>query len=580
METVVQSDQERRTILAIGLSLLVYMVYVQWFMPPIPAGSEMVADVSGIQEATPEVEVVSEAAPGATQEPSPSEAVEPTENEVSATPAVEPIADQQMDIGTLWSAEEDNALQATLNSREGAFHSIELLKYDAQPKVTTWWSWAYDKYEGEDVEWNPYVDSESKVALVSDLGAFVLAGAGSFSADQRYTLEVDGDHLIARSRVHQGLQIEKSYRRTEDPHVYDVTVKFKNHSERPIRDLWVGVVDEMDGESGRFTNAVRPFAFVAEDIERLDDLDEVQDEELVRHRGITDWFGTGNKYFMSVLIPQDQWADEVIFDGLSDGRYGAFQMTTEVLDAGATKEVRFLGYMGSKNLEIGEKYGHNLDKSVEFGWFGFFARILLVMLQFFYGLVGNWGLAIILLTCCVKAVFFPLMQKQFVSSKRMQAIQPELKALKEKYKDNQQLQTQETMRLFKENNVNPMSGCLPMIIQMPVWFALYNVMLFSVELYGTKFLYLKDLTEVDPTGVLPLLVAVLMVLQQKLMPMGNMDPAQQKMMRLMPVMFGIFMFTFPSGLVLYFSVNNTLTIVQQWFIYRKKEPVGSTATKA
>jgi YidC/Oxa1 family membrane protein insertase len=283
---------------------------------------------------------------------------------------------------------------------------------------------------------------------------------------------------------------------------------------------------------------------------------------------------------MSVLIPQDQWADEVIFDGLSDGRYGAFQMTTEVLDAGATKEVRFLGYMGSKNLEIGEKYGHNLDKSVEFGWFGFFARILLVMLQFFYGLVGNWGLAIILLTCCVKAVFFPLMQKQFVSSKRMQAIQPELKALKEKYKDNQQLQTQETMRLFKENNVNPMSGCLPMIIQMPVWFALYNVMLFSVELYGTKFLYLKDLTEVDPTGVLPLLVAVLMVLQQKLMPMGNMDPAQQKMMRLMPVMFGIFMFTFPSGLVLYFSVNNTLTIVQQWFIYRKKEPVGSTATKA
>ncbi|MGB0638293.1 MAG: membrane protein insertase YidC [Myxococcota bacterium] len=574
-----QSDQERRTILAIGLSLLVYMVYVQWFMPPIPAGNEMVADVSGLQEAPAEAPVVPNTAV-TTPEIADAEVVEPTEVVAPNVPTVVPIAEKQIDVGTLWANGDDKTLQATLHSREGAFHTIELHKFDAQPTVTTWWSWALDKYNGEDVEWNPYVDSDSKVSLVSDLGAFVIAGAGTFTADQRYNLEEDGDYLIARSRVHQGLQIEKSYRRTEDPHVYDVTVKFKNHSDRPIRDLWVGVVDEMDGEAGRFTNAVRPFAFVAEDIERLDDLEEVEDEELVRHRGMTDWFGTGNKYFMSILIPQDQWAEEVVFDGLPDGRYGAFQMTNDVLDAGATKEVRFLGYLGAKTLEIGETYGHNLDKSVEFGWFGFFARILLAMLQFFYGLVGNWGVAIILLTCCVKAVFFPLMQKQFVSSKRMQAIQPELKALKEKYKDNQQLQTQETMRLFKENNVNPMSGCLPMIIQMPVWFALYNVMLFSVELYGTQFLYLKDLTEVDPTGALPLLVAVLMVLQQKLMPMGNMDPAQQKMMRLMPVMFGIFMFTFPSGLVLYFSVNNTLTIVQQWFIYRKKEPADSAAAKA
>jgi len=112
---------------------------------------------------------------------------------------------------------------------------------------------------------------------------------------------------------------------------------------------------------------------------------------------------------------------------------------------------------------------------------------------------------------------------------------------------------------------------LPMVVQMPVWFALYNVMLQSVEIYGSQFLYLKDLTGVDPTGVLPLVVTVLMVLQQKLMPMGSMDPMQQKMMRLMPIGFGIFMFTFPAGLVLYFSVNNLLTIAQQWFIYRKKD---------
>jgi YidC/Oxa1 family membrane protein insertase len=178
----------------------------------------------------------------------------------------------------------------------------------------------------------------------------------------------------------------------------------------------------------------------------------------------------------------------------------------------------------------------------------------------------------------VKLVFFPLMQKQFISSKRMQVLQPELKALKERYKDNKELQTQMTMKLFKEHEVNPMGGCLPMVIQMPVWFALYNVMLFSVELYNTSFLYLEDLTQVDPYGVLPLLVSVLMLLQQKMMPMANMDPMQQKMMRMMPLMFGIFMFSFPSGLVLYFSVNNSLTILQQWIIYRDidKSPVSAT----
>ena len=138
----------------------------------------------------------------------------------------------------------------------------------------------------------------------------------------------------------------------------------------------------------------------------------------------------------------------------------------------------------------------------------------------------------------MKALFFPLMQKQFISSKRMQAIQPQLKALKEKYKDNQQLQTEETMKLFKEHGVNPLGGCLPTLIQLPVWFALYNTMLYSVEIYDTSFAYLQDLTEVDPTGFLPLAVTVLMVLQQKLMPLGSMDPMQQKMMRIMPIGFG------------------------------------------
>ena len=148
----------------------------------------------------------------------------------------------------------------------------------------------------------------------------------------------------------------------------------------------------------------------------------------------------------------------------------------------------------------------------------------------------------------------------------MSALQPQLKELRETYKDNQQLQAQETMKLFQKHNVSPLGGCLPTLIQIPVWFALYNVMLYSVELYDSSFLYLQDLTSMDPYGILPVLYCVLMFGQQRMMPMANMDPMQQRLMKLMPLMFGAFMFTFPSGLVLYFSMNILLTIFQQWLI--------------
>jgi YidC/Oxa1 family membrane protein insertase len=190
----------------------------------------------------------------------------------------------------------------------------------------------------------------------------------------------------------------------------------------------------------------------------------------------------------------------------------------------------------------------------------------LFLLKTFQSGVTNWGVSIILLTLLVKLLFFPLTQKAFISSRRMQVLQPKLQELREKYKDNKELQTQETMKLFRENNVNPMGGCLPTLIQLPVWFALYNVMLYSVELYDSSFLYLHDLSAEDPYGVLPTVYAVVLFVQQRMMPMANMDETQQKIFRMMPLMFAVWMFMFPSGLVLYFTVNMMLTILQQWLI--------------
>ena len=570
-----QTDQERRTILAVGLSLLVYMVYLQWFAPPI-APVKTVESVGDLQV---------EAAEPSNQEPraadgSDSEIV--PENAASIEPGtvekdeiqIPPIEDHELSVET-------DSFGGVLHSREGALRSLNLKEYNAQPEVQPLWAHLLAKFSGETDEWVAYQGGQDPEPLLTEEAAFLIAGAGDLGADQRYELTSASGGWVAQGRTIDGLQISKHYQQGSDSHLLDVVVRFENRSSRTIRDLWVGMADVSDNEDAdRFANVTRPFAYVEEDIERVDDLSDLDDADYERFPGKVDWFGLGNKYFMSVLLPQDEMQGEWVVDRLSDNRIGSFLRLTEPLESGTSREHRFQVYMGPKDIDITAPVGHNLDSSVEFGIFGMFAKILLIMLKFFYGLVGNWGVAIILLTMSIKAVFFPLMQKQFVSSKRMQAIQPELKALKEKYKDDKEKQTKMTMELFKENQVNPMSGCLPMVIQMPVWFALYNVMLQSVEIYGSQFLYLKDLTGVDPTGVLPLLVTVLMVLQQKLMPMGSMDPMQQKMMRLMPIGFGIFMFTFPAGLVLYFSVNNLLTIAQQWFIYRKKDDVVPAPNKA
>ncbi len=563
-ESRVQSDQERRTILAVGLSLMVYMVYLQWFAPPMV--TEIPVDQSAATIATPAESNPGAPAPVGVPASSSTDAIQTGDTEATtAAPVTEPVAT----IAAHDKPFKTDVFVADLASSEGAMRSIQLKDYKAQPSVTPLWSYALDMFGGEVDEWQAYTGGTDPETLFTDKGAYVIAGAGSFARDQAHRITSDGSSLVATGQVHNGLKVTKRFQFGNDPHVIDVVVRFENQSDAVIRDLWVGMADVADGEdANRFANVIRPFAYVEEDIERVDDLSDLDGESYERFAGAVDWFGLGNKYFMGVLLPLEDANGEWVVDRLPDQRIGSFLRLSQPLDSGAAREVRFRGYVGPKDIDITTPVGNNLEASIEFGIFGLFAKILLIMLKFFYGLVGNWGVAIILLTMSIKAVFFPLMQKQFVSSKRMQAIQPQLKELKEKYKDNQQLQTQETMKLFKEHNVNPMSGCLPMLVQMPVWFALYNVMLYSVEIYGSQFLYLKDLTEVDPTGALPLLVTVLMVVQQRLMPMGSMDPMQQKMMRLMPVMFGVFMFTFPSGLALYFIVNNVLTIAQQWYIYR------------
>ncbi len=214
--------------------------------------------------------------------------------------------------------------------------------------------------------------------------------------------------------------------------------------------------------------------------------------------------------------------------------------------------------------------GHNLQQSIDFGIWAVIAVPILRGLQFFYSIFPNYGISIILLTIIIRMLTFPLQYKSFKSMKKMQEIQPDLTKLREKYKDNPQKMQQETMALFKRAGANPLGGCLPMLLQMPVFFAFYRVLYSSVELVDAPFYFwIYDLSEKDPYYVLPILMGLAMVLNQKLMPSTVSDPMQKKVMLFMPLIFAIFMKDFPAGLTLYIVVSTIMGMAQQLYVYKR-----------
>jgi YidC/Oxa1 family membrane protein insertase len=222
-----------------------------------------------------------------------------------------------------------------------------------------------------------------------------------------------------------------------------------------------------------------------------------------------------------------------------------------------------------KNYDTLLSLGDNLHLAVDFGFFAVLAVPILRGLQFIHNYIPNYGIAIILLTILIRLITFPLQYKSFKSMKKMQTIQPELNKIKEKYKDEPQKMQKETMELFKKAGANPLSGCLPLLLQMPFFFAIYRVLYSAVELVGAPFYgWIHDLSIHDPYYVLPILMGFSMLAQQKLTPQTSMDPTQQKIMLFMPVIFAFIMKSLPAGLVLYIFVSTVVGIAQQAIVYK------------
>lgn len=232
--------------------------------------------------------------------------------------------------------------------------------------------------------------------------------------------------------------------------------------------------------------------------------------------------------------------------------------------------VSLKAYFGPKEINALKEVDESLTTTVDFGWFTVFAYPILKFMKWLYEIFKNWGVAIIVLTIVIKIITFPLTYKSMVSMKKMAKLQPQIKALQEKYKDNKQALNQEMITFMKTNGYNPVSGCLPILIQMPVFFALYRVLYSSIELYQAPFYgWIHDLSLKDPFYITPITLTVTMFLQQKLTPNTATDPMQQKMMQWMPVFFGIMMVSLPAGLTIYMLVNALTSIVQQLYLNKK-----------
>ncbi len=285
------------------------------------------------------------------------------------------------------------------------------------------------------------------------------------------------------------------------------------------------------------------------------------------------WIAMSQHYFLSAWIPNPNTTNSfnalVSKTGLNIARF-----TSPMIEiaAGQTGELNADLYVGPKDQVILETVSPNLELTVDYGWLWWVAQPLFWIMTMINSFVPNWGLTIILLTVFVKALFFKLSAASYESMANMRRVTPKLNDIKERYADDKQKQSQMMMELYKKEKINPMGGCLPIFIQMPVFIALYWVLMESIEIRHAPFVaWIQDLSSMDPYYILPLIMGVSMFMQQKLSPQAFTDPMQQKIMQYMPVMFTFFFLWFPAGLVLYWVVNNVLSIAQQYVITKRIE---------
>jgi YidC/Oxa1 family membrane protein insertase len=375
-----------------------------------------------------------------------------------------------------------------------------------------------------------------------------------------------------------GVQVEKIYRLHRNSYVVDVELRVRNPGPAALATYGYFQLTH-DGRPEGNRNAVAEtfgarsftgFAVYSDEhkFQKVPPSDLDKDKADYAKHAKDGWLAVIQHYFVSAWIAPPGAEHDYLIEKRQDGTYaGRMLMPLNVAPGGEAKVDAQL-YAGPQEKRRLEQAAPGLDLVVDYGWLAIIAWPLFWLLEKLHGLTGNWGAAIILLTVLIKLIFFPLSAASYKSMAKMKLVTPRLTKIREMYGNDRQKMNQAMMELYKTEKINPLGGCFPIVVQIPVFIALYWVLLAAIELRHAPFmLWIHDLAALDPYFVLPILMTVTMVIQTRLNPTPP-DPVQAKVMQFMPFIFSIFFFFFPAGLVLYWLVNNILSILQQWQIQR------------
>ncbi|PLX70899.1 MAG: preprotein translocase YidC [Denitrovibrio sp.] len=505
----------RNTVLAIGLSAIVILVFQFFFAPQAPVQTES-------RQLTEQIQTTDQPA-----ETSPAEPVEVLEQ----TTDVAPIEMKTFDVKT-------DYVDYSFNEVTGNIKSAIVNYYHGR------------KLEG--------------VGFSSGASDVVFTNVPFITAYKSEVKKNNGTTTVTFTGSQGEVVVTKKYIINENDYLIKGAVTFTNTGERtlsvPFRSgIGQNAVDGFEGDRYTFQG---PLMFDGKRLKK--EKAEKVDKNIVVEN--PEWVGYMSKYFL-VAVAQDYESGVFSPKGNSAETAG---LTELKLNPGDRQEIKFSVFAGPKEYDLLKSYDIKFEKSINFGIFSFIAIPMLKFLKMIYGVVGNYGFAIILLTFVIKLITFPLTQKSMVSMKKMSSLGPKMAEIKEKYKGDKEKMNAANMELYKKEGVNPLGGCLPMLLQIPVFFALYKTLLLSIELQGAPFIFwITDLSLKDPYYITPVVMGATMFLQQKMTPSTATDELQKKIFTFMPLIFTFLFLTFPSGLVVYWLTNNVLTIAQQYVINKK-----------
>jgi YidC/Oxa1 family membrane protein insertase len=535
---------EKRLIIAVLLSIGVLYAYTFIFpnAKPVPAGSGVP------KQGTLSSASISSGQPGAV-------------SAATSTPiaAQQPIAGQPQAAVAARDITVDTDLYTAVFSSQGAgLKRLVLKKYKESLGP-----------QGKDIVLVNEKTSD-RFALLTDSREFGISPAAVFNCSAENVKITDGGKgtLEFSTTTPQGLVFKKIYTFSGNAYRIGLTEELQNTGSAKVDGVLhllqnERVVTPAKGE-GRYE--VYGTTTLADNKVSTDKVASLLKAPAQYLTGVT-WSAFADKYFMDAVIAEK-------------GSIAAVRLTHPGVDflvrdisspsisvaPGQATSINYSVYYGPKELDILKAQGNRLEEVIDYGWFAPISKPLVYALKFLYKYTGNYGFAIIIITCILKLIFFPLTHKSYKSMKEMQKLQPKMAELKEKFKNDRDAMNKAVMELYKTHKVNPMGGCLPMLVQIPVFFGLYRALMYSIELRHAPFiLWITDLSAKDPYLVTPIIMGISMFIQQKMTP-SNMDPVQAKMMLALPVVFTFMFLNFPSGLVVYWLVNNILTIAQQMYI--------------